>query len=549
MEENEPKQRRPRTSNPAFSTPDQPTPQTKPAKAPPAVTFRPPAAEKPSSGTGSGSPTAEPSTQPRQNPAKSTPRRPAPPSRSRAQAAAKSQPARVEAAADAPPPGDASQPSAKPASQPPAKSQPQPAKATPAKAQHQPPAKAAPTPAKAAPVKAASAVDATPTKATPAKRQPRKATSPTKAAPTKETTPAKASPTPAPSKAAAAQPPLKAAQREAGPPKPAPAKKAAATLKAAAAELAPAVVKPDMTTVPDEQPATQPPAQPATPESSTPSPGNAPSADTELMPVDTTDLAAVVQEKRSTSPAAEPPATAPGQPGAAVPAGPTLPRGAASVADTLSGVRTEAWAALIADPGHSPELLAVAATQTIGPRAKEWARRTRAAYPGATPDALARLAAEQFTRFGSVSSVFAAVAGSYAPVALLGAAAFTHAELALHVAAAYGLDPTDRERAADLLVLTRVHPLREDAEAALAAAEQHSYEHTGLTDATWRLGRKVAVQAGGWVVVRAVNHFFPGTSLLAATLTSRGAARAMAARATFFYRGQSQSSQLAGSSV
>ena len=238
----------------------------------------------------------------------------------------------------------------------------------------------------------------------------------------------------------------------------------------------------------------------------------------------------------ATSPAAEPPATAPGQPGAAVPVGPTLPRAAAPVTDAVSAARTEAWAALIADPGHCPELLAVAATQTIGPRAREWAGRTRAAYPGATPDALARLAARQFTRFGSVSSIFAAVAGSYAPVALLGAAAFTHAELALHVAAAYGLDPTDRERAVDLLVLTRVHPAREDAEAALAAAEQHTYEQTGLTDATWRLGRMLAAQAGGWAAVRVVNRFFPGTSLLVATLTSRGAARAMAARATVHYR-------------
>jgi hypothetical protein len=226
-----------------------------------------------------------------------------------------------------------------------------------------------------------------------------------------------------------------------------------------------------------------------------------------------------------------------------------VPEKAQALADTLAGVRTEAWAALIADPGHSPELLAVAATQTIGPRAREWAARTRAAYPGATQDAVARLAVHQFTRFGSVSSVFAAIAGSYAPIALVGAAAFTHAELALHVAAAYGLDPGERERAAELLVLTRVHPSREDAEAALAEAEQHNYDRTGLTDATWRLGRMLAAQAGGWAAVRAVNHFFPGTSLLAATLTSRGAVRALAARATFFYRGQSQSSQEAGSRV
>ncbi|WP_433723120.1 hypothetical protein ACQP2Y_45875 [Actinoplanes sp. CA-051413] len=378
------------------------------------------------------------------------------------------------------------------------------------------------------------------------------------------------------------------AQGEAAPVKKAarPAKKAAATIKAAAAEIAPAVVTPDMTTVPDEPPtATPPPAEtsPAqTPKAQTPSAqtppsetppaktppsetspsrqpatdngsaaddrsaakGNAPSADDELMPDDTPNLAADVQEKArsgATSPAAEPPATAPGQPGAAVPVASTLPPAVAAMADTLSGVRTEAWPALIADPGHAPELLALAALQTIGPRAGEWAARTRAAYPAAGPDALARLAVSQFTRFGSVSSVFAAVAGSYAPIALLGAAAYTHAELALHVAAAYGLDPTDRERAVDLLVLTRVHPVREDAVAALATAEQHSYD-SGLTDATWRLGRMIAVQAGGWAAVRAINHFFPGTSLLVATLTSRGAARAMAARATVHYRALSRGS-------
>ncbi|MEU8230065.1 hypothetical protein AB0C12_10730 [Actinoplanes sp. NPDC048967] len=333
-----------------------------------------------------------------------------------------------------------------------------------------------------------------------------------------------------------------------------------------------------MTTVPDEPPTATPPPAPTpsakTPSAKTPSAqqlpaetlpnetspsrqhandngsaagdgsaakGNAPSADDELMPDDTSNLAADVQEK-ATSPAAEPPATAPGQPGAAVPVASTLPPAVAAMADTLSGVRTEAWPALIADPGHAPELLALAALQTIGPRAGEWAARTRAAYPAAGPDALARLAVSQFTRFGSVSSVFAAVAGSYAPIALLGAAAYTHAELALHVAAAYGLDPTDRERAVDLLVLTRVHPVREDAVAALATAEQHSYDNSGLTDATWRLGRMIAVQAGGWAAVRAVNHFFPGTSLLVATLTSRGAARAMAARATVHYRALSRGS-------
>lgn len=402
MEEDQPKQRRARTPNPAFSTPDQPTPPAKPAKSPPAVTFRPPSGE-PSSGTGANSPEAAPPPRPQGGPRRSAPRKAAPPRTP--EAPAKHAPEAPEK------------------------------RATPAKKAAT--AKAEPPAAPAAPAKAPAAP----------RRQPAK-------------------------KAATA--PVEAARRQ--PRKSAPAK-AAATVRAVAAEVAPAVVTPDLDTVPDTTPA------PAAPPSTPPRP--------------------------------------------------------------LLRRRTDAWARIVADPGHSPELLALAAVQIIGPLAEGWARRTREAYPTATPDALARLAVSQFTRAGSLGSVFAAVAGSYAPLALLGSAALTHAELALHVAAAYGLDPADRARAVDLLVLTRVHPEAADAEAALAAALEDGERDPGL-DAVWRLGRMAVAQAGGWAALRAVNRFFPGTSLLVATLTSRGAARALAARAVRHY---SQLSQLSGSSV
>jgi hypothetical protein len=225
----------------------------------------------------------------------------------------------------------------------------------------------------------------------------------------------------------------------------------------------------------------------------------------------------------------------------------TAETGETTEATPATEARTEAWAQLIADPGHAPELLALAAVQTIGPRAEEWARRTRESYPTATDAGLARLATRQFTRFGGMSSVLGAAAGSYAPLALLGCAALTHAELILHLAAAYGLDPTDEERATDLLVLTRVHPTRDDAEAALRAAKQPAYEETArLTDAAWRLGRMVAAQTGNWAAIRLVNRFFPGTSLLAAMLGSRAATDTVVIRANAYF---SQSNHEAGSRV
>jgi hypothetical protein len=208
--------------------------------------------------------------------------------------------------------------------------------------------------------------------------------------------------------------------------------------------------------------------------------------------------------------------------------------------------RTEAWAKLVADPGHAPELLALAAVQTIGPRAKDWAERHREAYPNATNAGLARLATKQFTRFGTVASVFGAVAGSYAPIALLGSSALAHAELVLHLAAAHGLDPTDEQRAVELLVLTRVHPTASDAEDALTAARQPAYEDGGVTGAAWRFGRMAAVQAGGWAALRVINRLFPGASLLVATTVSGNAVAALGTRAMRYY---SQSSQDAGSRV
>jgi len=171
----------------------------------------------------------------------------------------------------------------------------------------------------------------------------------------------------------------------------------------------------------------------------------------------------------------------------------------------------------------------LAAVQAIGPRARDWSRRTRAAYPAASDRALARLAGRQFTRFGSLPSVFRAVAGSYAPITLLGTAAITNAEIVLHVAAAYGLDPTDPQRAADLLVITGVHPTRADAEQAL---ERRGHER-GVAS---RLARLVATQTPAWTAVRLANRYFPGTSLLAAALTSTASAQMTAARAEAYYK-------------
>jgi hypothetical protein len=350
----------------------------------------------------------------------------------------------------------------------------------------------------------------------------------------------------APRKGAPAQPARKAAASEraepakAGPAKTEPAK--AGPAEAEPAKAGPAKAEPANAAPAKTEPvkaakatpakkaarkATKAPVKKAPPAQRRPAPS---AAETETVSLPAEEAAVAVTP--ASTPEIEPPAHAARMEALTPQAAEPAPAGEAA-----SPVpRTEAWAKIVADPGHAPELLALAATQTIGPRAGEWARRISADYPTATPDAVARLAVAQFTRAGGVSSVFAAVAGSYSPFALLGVNAFTYAELILHVAAAYGQDPTDPRRAVELLVLTGVHPSAEDAEAALASARQPAYEEDArLTDAVTRLGRMAAAQATVWTALKGLNRFFPGTAVLAAIITSRSGARTMGAKATNFY--------------
>ncbi|MFG3639687.1 hypothetical protein ACGF3C_05375 [Micromonospora sp. NPDC047762] len=191
-------------------------------------------------------------------------------------------------------------------------------------------------------------------------------------------------------------------------------------------------------------------------------------------------------------------------------------------------------------PGFAPELLALAAVRTFGPGAAGWAAGLRDRYPDASADGLARLAARRFVRSAGAGGATAALAGFFAPLAELAAVLWTHSELVLHLAAAYGKDPTHPDRAVDLLVLTQVHPDRASAAAALAAAESAGDPVEGAwpraAEAAWRLAAPLTAQAGGWVALRLVARLLPGAAVLAAALGDAAAADRLAARTVAVYR-------------
>ncbi|WP_328851195.1 hypothetical protein OG994_25465 [Micromonospora globbae] len=191
-------------------------------------------------------------------------------------------------------------------------------------------------------------------------------------------------------------------------------------------------------------------------------------------------------------------------------------------------------------PGFAPELLALAAVEALGPGAGAWAERLRMAYPDATPDGLARLATRRFVRLAGAGGATAALAGVLAPLAELAAVLWTQANLVLHLAAAYGRDPAHPDRAAELLVLTQVHPDGSSARTALEAARALDGPEEApwprAAEAAWRLAAPLAAQAGGWLALRLASRLLPGAAVLAAAAGDAAAAERLAARAITAYR-------------
>ncbi|WFE22527.1 hypothetical protein O7621_04040 [Solwaraspora sp. WMMD937] len=197
---------------------------------------------------------------------------------------------------------------------------------------------------------------------------------------------------------------------------------------------------------------------------------------------------------------------------------------------------------LLARPAYAPELLALAAVERIGPAARDWAARLRDDYPAASDDALARLAARRFTRLAGAGAAVATAGGLLGPALELVTLGWTQAAVTLHVAAAYRHDPTDRDRAAELLALTGMQPDVAAARAALDAAGRPRADDAEdpalrLLGGAQRFTEAVSRLAdGGWALLRLPARFLPGGRALVAWSGDTLLLERLAARASAHYR-------------
>jgi hypothetical protein len=202
------------------------------------------------------------------------------------------------------------------------------------------------------------------------------------------------------------------------------------------------------------------------------------------------------------------------------------------------------WSRMRADPQYAPEHMALEAVRLLGPEAALWTQRMRQEFPQLTADAMAARAVKRFTGLPRISGSVSGAGELPGAVLDVGVLAWTHSRMVLHIAAAYGLDPAAGERAADLLVLQRVHKGPSKARLALGVAagrERASRLFSGVTvrplsGVVVKLGVRLSQMAGVRTAKRVFAKVMPGAKIMLGTWVNSAATRDLADRACCRYR-------------
>jgi hypothetical protein len=212
--------------------------------------------------------------------------------------------------------------------------------------------------------------------------------------------------------------------------------------------------------------------------------------------------------------------------------------------ETIAAPPGKLWDRMKSDPQYAPEHLALEAVRRLGPQARDWAERSRAAQPDVPADVLARRATKRFRTHARLSGAVSGAAGLPGAVVDVGVLAWTQARMVLHIAAAYGIDPTHPDRATDLLVLQKVHKAAATARVALGVAAGRERASalfaraggTPMAGVMLRLGLRLAQMAGVRAAKRMVAKVVPGAAVVLGTWANSSATTSLAKRAVEIYR-------------
>jgi hypothetical protein len=193
---------------------------------------------------------------------------------------------------------------------------------------------------------------------------------------------------------------------------------------------------------------------------------------------------------------------------------------------------------LRADPLRAPELIALAASDRHAPAAAEWADKRRRVY-GSDPVTLGQMAKRKHAQLARFEGAATGVGGFVTFVPDLIGLAWIQSRLVFFIAAAYGFDPRDRMRPAELLVLTGLYPDPVTARAALdgigtTIAEAYVGSKLQREEA---LAMRLARMVGKRAVRRVAWRWIPVAAVLFNAVANERDTRALADRAIRFYGG------------
>jgi hypothetical protein len=196
------------------------------------------------------------------------------------------------------------------------------------------------------------------------------------------------------------------------------------------------------------------------------------------------------------------------------------------------------WERLRADPVRAPEHLALAAAERHGPAATAWVAERQSRYAVAGRD-LALMAKRRHATLARFEGAATGVGGFVTVLPDLAALAWIQSRLVFFVAAAYGYDPRDPMRPAELLVLRDLYPDPPTARRAL--------DGIGTTVAEAYVGGKLqreealAVRLAGMVGRTGLRHaagrLVPGFAIMFNAVSNERDTRRLADRCIAFYGG------------
>ena len=197
---------------------------------------------------------------------------------------------------------------------------------------------------------------------------------------------------------------------------------------------------------------------------------------------------------------------------------------------------------LRSDPLHAAEHIALAAADWHGPAAAAWAADRRALYG---PVQLGKIVKRKHASYARLGGAATGIGGIWTAVPDLASLAWVQSRLVFFMAAAYGYDPTDRMRPAELLVLQRVYPDAESARAGLdkvGTSLAMAYVDSKLAQATdgqrdsallTSLLKFVGLRYGA----KTAGRWIPGLAILTNAVGNERDTRALADRAIAYYGG------------